>query len=267
MAGMWATFCIGSSMMILVYFLPIWFQAIRGVSAVDSGIRLLPMLLPMVFASIGTGIFVSKVGYYTPPMLIGACLMPIGVGLLTTLQVDSSNGKWIGYQILFGFGLGMTFQAPNLAAQTVLTKMDVPIGTSLMFFGQLLGGAIFISVGQNVLNSELLKRLSNLAGFNPALLSSEGATTLIQQLPASIRGAVLVGYNESLRKVFQVSLILCCLVIFGAVTLEWRSVKKNAPAKSKDAGEDRTEGDETDVGSEKGTRNENGAEGTSTVKA
>lgn len=258
MAGMWATLCIGSSMMILVYFLPIWFQAIRGVSAVDSGIRLLPMLLPMVFSSISTGIFVSKVGYYAPPMLVGTCIMTVGSGLLTTLQVDSSNGTWIGYQILFGFGLGMTFQAPNLAAQTVLTTRDVPIGASLMFFAQLLGGAIFISVGQNVLNSELLKRLSNLPGFNPALLSSEGATTLINQLPESIRGAVLIGYNASLRKVFQVSLIMCCLVIFGAATLEWRSVKKNAPAKKQDAEASRTEGDETDLASAKGSRDENG---------
>jgi hypothetical protein len=254
-------------MMNLVYFLPVWFQAIRGVSAVDSGIRLLPMLLPMVFASIGTGIFVSKVGYYTPPMLVGTCLMTIGVGLLTTLQVDTGSGKWIGYQILYGFGLGMTFQAPNLAAQTVLPKRDVPIGTSLMFFGQLLGGAIFISIGQNVLNNELVKRLSHLPGFNPALLLSEGATTLIQQLPASIRGAVLVGYNESLRQVFYVSLVMCCLVILGAAALEWRSVKKNAPAKQNDAEKGRTEGEETDAGSEKGAREENGAEGTAEVKA
>jgi hypothetical protein len=181
-------------------------------------------------------------------MIVGVCIMTVGTGLITTLQVDSANGKWIGYQILIGFGMGMTFQAPNLAAQTVLTNRDVPVGTSLMFFGQLLGGAIFISVGQNVLNTELLKRLSSLPGFNPALLFSEGATGLISQLPDAIRPAVLLGYNESLRKVFQVGLILTCLIIFGAGALEWRSVKKNAPKKEKSVEEARREGDETDGG-------------------
>ncbi|OIW30323.1 putative MFS multidrug transporter [Coniochaeta ligniaria NRRL 30616] len=255
MAGAWATLCIGSQMMIFVYFLPIWFQAIKGVNAVDSGIRLLPMLLPMVFASIATGVIVSRVGYYTPPMIFGNCVMAVGCGLLTTLQVDSSSGKWIGYQVVYGIGMGCTFQAPNLAAQTVLHNRDVPVGTSLMFFSQLLGGAIFTSVGQNVLNSELIKRLSSLPGFDASLLQTTGATTLIQSLPANLRGPVLYGYNESLRKVFQVGLIMACLVIFGSVSLEWRSVKKNAPKKNGDAAAKAEEGkakDDRTLASERG---------------
>jgi MFS family permease len=234
-AGFWATFAIGSQMMIVIYFLPIWFQAIKGVNAVDSGIRLLPMLLPMVFASIATGIVVNKTGYYTPPMILGNCVMAVGCGLLTTLQVDSKDGIWIGYQVVYGIGLGCTFQAPNLAAQTVLSHRDVPVGTSLMFFSQLLGGAIFTSVGQTVFNTELLKRLSHIPGFDPELLLSTGATTLIQELPDSVRPTVLAGYNDSLRKVFEVALIMACLVIFGSLGLEWRSVKKNAPKKGGDA--------------------------------
>jgi len=246
-AGSWATLCIGAQMMIFVYFLPIWFQAIKGVNAVDSGIRLLPMLLPMVFASIITGVIVSKVGYYTPPMIFGNCVLAVGCGLLTTLKVNSGEGEWIGYQVLYGIGLGCTFQAPNLAAQTVLANRDVPVGTSLMFFSQLLGGAIFISVGQNVLNSELLKHLAPIPGFDPAVLQQNGATTLIQSLPPDLRDPVLYGYNESLRKVFQVGLIMATLVIFGSLSLEWRSVKKNAPKKGADTAAKAEEGNARDM--------------------
>ncbi|KAK0635819.1 major facilitator superfamily domain-containing protein [Bombardia bombarda] len=226
-AGVWATICIGAQMMVFVYFLPIWFQAIQGVSAIDSGIRTLPMVLPMVLASIITGALVSRIGYYTPFMIIGNCIMAVGAGLLTTLQVDSSEGIWFGYQVLYGFGMGCTFQAPNMAAQTVLARDDVPIGSALMFFTQLLGGAVFISVAQNVLNSELLKRLSPLPGFNPKLLESNGATSLITQLPEAIRGTAVFEYNEALRKVFLVGLIMVCLALIGSVTMEWKSVKKD----------------------------------------
>lgn len=100
MAGAWATFTLGASMMIIVYYLPIWFQAIEHVSAVQSGIRLLPMVLPMVLASITTGVLTARIGYYTPFMLFGTCLLAIGAGLLTTLQVNTSEGKWFGYQVL-----------------------------------------------------------------------------------------------------------------------------------------------------------------------
>ncbi|KAK7954876.1 major facilitator superfamily domain-containing protein [Apiospora saccharicola] len=234
-AGVWSTVCIGSQMMIFVYFLPIYFQAIKGASAVDSGIRLLPLTLSMVVASMANGIFVNKIGYYTPSMIVGTCLLAIGAGLLTTLQIDTPSAKWIGYQILYGFGLGMTFQAPNLAAQTVLPTKDVPTGTSLMFFSQLLGGAVFISVGQNVLNNQLLTRLAGLPGFNPSMIEQSGATTLSKSLPPNLLEPVLLAYNESLRVVFQVGLILTCLLVLGTAAMEFKSVRKNMPKKGGDA--------------------------------
>lgn len=100
LAGAWATFALGGSMMVVVYYLPIWFQAIEHVSAVQSGIRLLPMVLPMVLASIVTGAATARIGYYTPFMLFGSVLLAVGAGLLTTLQVDTSEGMWFGYQVL-----------------------------------------------------------------------------------------------------------------------------------------------------------------------
>ncbi|XDG01864.1 hypothetical protein ABKA04_001479 [Annulohypoxylon sp. FPYF3050] len=229
LAGNWATTCIGAAMIVFVYFLPIWFQAIKGTSAVDSGIRLLPITLSMVVASITNGVFVSKLGYYTPSMIIGTALMSVGAGLLTTLDQDTTTGKWIGYQILFGFGMGMCFQAPNLAAQTVLPTRDVPIGTSLVFFCQLLSGAIFLSVGQNVLDNQLLSRLSGLPGFEPSMIEDNGATTLSSSLPAELLPIVLVAYNEALRQVFRLGLCLSALTMLGSVCMEWRSVKENKP--------------------------------------
>ncbi|CAK7199616.1 hypothetical protein SEUCBS139899_002299 [Sporothrix eucalyptigena] len=230
LAGVYSTLCVGAQMMIFIYYLPIWFQAIQGVSAVQSGIRTLPLVLGMVVASISSGVAISRVGYYTPFMISGVVFMSIGAGLLTTLQVDTGSSKWIGYQFLFGWGMGLTFQTPNLAAQTVLPRRDVPIGTSLMFFSQLLGGAIFISVGQNILDAQLIKRLSNIPGLDAATILDSGATSLTN-LPDSIKPTVLAAYNESLRKVFQVGLIMVCLTMIGALSIEWRSVKKNLPAK------------------------------------
>ncbi|KAM5527621.1 MFS aflatoxin efflux [Fusarium oxysporum f. sp. phaseoli] len=256
-SGSFATLCIGSQQMIFMYFLPIWFQAIKGVSAVDSGIRLLPMVLSMVVASMITGILVSKIGYYTPFMIAGVCLMSVGAGLLTTLQVNTEQAKWVGYQFIYGWGLGSTFQAPNLAAQTVLPTRDVPIGTALLFFTQLLGGTIFISVGQNVLNNQLLERLRGVRGFDASFITSSGATTLTD-LPDSIKPTVLFAYNEALRKVYDVGLILTCLTIFGALGMEWRSVKekkqKESPVDKAKAGKDSELETETQRGNETDTK-------------
>jgi MFS family permease len=234
-----------------VYYLPIWFQAIDGNSAVDSGIHLLPTMMPIVVASIITGQLVSRIGYYTPFMIFGVCLTAVGAGLLTTLEINTSEGKWIGFQIVYGFGLGSCSQAPNMAAQTVLPREDVAIGASLMFFGLQLFGAVFISVGKNVLDNQLANRLAGIPGFSPRLIQSTGATELLKLIPAEYHAAALEAYNDSLRVCFQVCLIMACLSILGALGMEWRSVKKNLPPKNPDGERAAEEGKGQDNLSEK----------------
>lgn len=217
----------------------------------ESGIRLLPLMLSMVVGSITGGITTPKIGYYMPFAIVGSCVMSVGAGLLTTLQVDTGEGKWIVYQVLYGIGLGLCFQVPNLAAQTVLPKNDVPIGLALMLFGQLLGAAVFVAVGENVIGNQLVQRLSGVPGFNSSLITSGGgATSLLSSLPANLRETVLTAYNEALRKVFQVGLIVSCLAVLGAATLEWRSILKkpeaNAGAEISGAAEEKKVGETTE---------------------
>ncbi|KAK6496238.1 hypothetical protein TWF481_002262 [Arthrobotrys musiformis] len=225
-AGFWQTLCIGSSMYIIVYFLPLWFQTIKGISAVDSGIRILPFMLSMVLGSIIGGIATTRLGYYTPFAIFGSSVMTVGAGLISTLQINSGPKQWIGYQVVYGLGMGLCFQVPNLAAQTVLPKQDVPIGIALMFFGQLLGAAVFVAVGENVLGNQLVKRLSGVEGIDRDLITDGGATTLLNGLDGGVREVVLVAYSEALKKVFQVGLVVTCLAVLGAVALEWKSILK-----------------------------------------
>lgn len=206
-------------------------------------------MLSMVFGSILGGIINGKIGYYTPLAIIGTCIMCAGAGLLTTFQVDTSTGKWIGYQILYGFGLGLCFQVPNLAAQTCLPRKDVPTGLALMLFGQLIGASVFVAVGENVLSNQLVQRLSGLPGFDPSLVTSGGVTSLLESLGEGQRETALVAYNEALRTVFVVGLIPSCLTALGTLTLEWKNVKKNKMAKA--AAEDAGAGEETKIGEEK----------------
>ena len=206
-----------------------WFQAIQGVSAVTSGVRTLPMMMPIVAGSIGTGLLVSRIGYYTPFLILGTCLASVGSGLLATLSVGSPARIWAGYQLIYGFGLGLGGQAPNMAAQTVLPKPDVALGASLMFFGQQLAGAIFTSVGQNVLDNQLAKRIrhiSSLHNLTSEDIQTTGATEILKLVDAADRGAVLVAYNAALRVVFLVGLVMACISFLGAISMEWRSVIK-----------------------------------------
>lgn len=98
-AGAVVSFGFGSALIILTFYLPIWFQAIKGRSAFSAGIRLLPYFLGTVSFVIGSGFVVSKTGYYTPVLIVGTALMVVGCGLLITFQVNTGNGEWIGYEV------------------------------------------------------------------------------------------------------------------------------------------------------------------------
>lgn len=227
LAGMWLTFCLASGMMIFVYYIPLWFQAIKGVSAVQSGIDLLPLMLSLVVGTMSAGILTGRLGYYTPFAYACAIIMPIGAGLISTWNLDTDSGKWIGFQILFGIGLGLGMQQGSLAAQTVLKRHDVPTGISLMFFCQMLAGAIFISVGQNVLDTNLVQGLvSQLPNVSANTIVNTGATN-IRNLATSAESlqSILSAYNYSLRQVFLVATGMAAAAAPGAFLLRWRSVK------------------------------------------
>lgn len=76
---------------LVVYYIPIWFQAIKGVSAVESGIRNLPLILGLVMVSIIAGVAITLLGYYTPFMILSSLLMATGAGLLSTFTVGTGN--------------------------------------------------------------------------------------------------------------------------------------------------------------------------------
>ena len=98
-AGTVTTIGFGASLIITSFYLPIWQQAIKGTSAGNAGVRLLPYFLSTVLAVIGSGIAVSKLGYYTPFLIGGCAIMIVASGLLTTFSVGSGIGEWIGYPV------------------------------------------------------------------------------------------------------------------------------------------------------------------------
>lgn len=185
----------------------------------------LPMLLSVVIFSIVAGGLVSTFGYYTPFMLIAPAFIAIGGGLLSTMGVHSSTGHWIGYQIIFGVGAGLGMQQPMMVVQAALKIADVPSATAIVAFTQTLGGALFVSVAQNVFQNELRKNLSQISGVDPASVMQAGATMLRHVVSADQLPAVLEAYNGAVTTTFYVAVAMGALSIFGALPIQWISVK------------------------------------------
>ena len=130
-----------------IYYLPFYFQAVKGTTAEESGIRCIPYLVSITLSSIVVGGAITALGPYNPPMWIGVIIFTVGSAMLYTLKVDSTIGVWIGYQILAGVGAGACVQIPFIAVQVVLEEKDMPIGNAVaIFFVSILELVSFMSL-------------------------------------------------------------------------------------------------------------------------
>ncbi|KAJ7615194.1 hypothetical protein DFH06DRAFT_1013362, partial [Mycena polygramma] len=138
-----------------------------------------------------------------------------GLMIISTFEANTGHAHWIGYQIIFGLGAGSGSQEPVIAAQTVLSQEDIPTGTSIMIIAQVLGGAVFASVGQNVFTIKLKDQLAgSVPSLDPAIVLKVGAT--------SLRDAI---DSAALVSAFYVAVATACLSLGWALGMEWKSVK------------------------------------------
>ncbi|OAA43605.1 Major facilitator superfamily domain, general substrate transporter [Metarhizium rileyi] len=236
LAGAFYMLFLAGSMMMVVYYVPLWFQATKSVDPVQSGIYTIPLVLSLVVASIISGVGTQRIGYYTPVMILSPCVAAIGQGLLTTFTPATGSNHWIGFQFLTGFGLGLGMQSVGLAVQATLPREDVSTGIAITFFAQQLGGAIFVSVGQTILSTLLVKKLSGLPGLDAMSIARTGATELRRIVPPQFFDRVLHAYNFAITRIFYCALALALAQLVAGLFVEWRSIKK-----PKDAHADKTE--------------------------
>ncbi|KAJ8111147.1 hypothetical protein OPT61_g6184 [Boeremia exigua] len=162
-------------------------------------------------------------------MIASTVLGSVGAGLISTWRVDVDRAMWIGVQVLFGFGVGVGMQQPSMMAQIVLPKKDQPTGVALMFFGQNLGGAIFVSVAQNVFTDALASKLSSVPGLHldEATVARLGATSIKNLVAQQDLGTVIQSYRDAIRGAFLVGTCLVAVSVIGAALVEWRSTKES----------------------------------------
>lgn len=214
--------------------LPVWFQAIKGASAIRSGVMNLPLILTLTVFTIVSGAGIEALGYYGPFLVFSSIFSAIGVGLLTTFSVTSSSAIWIGYQVIYGAGVGAGLQAGFTIVQAALPVQDIPIAIAMMTFAQTLGGALFISVAQNVFTNLLIQNLKTAAPeISASIVVSTGATALRKIVDKASLPGVLIAYNDALTRTYVVSVATAAASIVGVLMIDWRvSLKKDKSAET-----------------------------------
>jgi MFS family permease len=120
-------------LILLLYYLPIYFQSIKGHSPIQSGIDNIPIVASVAVFCVLGGVCVSMTGHPTPTMFVGAAIATIGCGLLYTLDIDTPVAKWVGYQILAGSAIAFSVQNGLNIAQASVEPEDLPAVTANLY--------------------------------------------------------------------------------------------------------------------------------------
>ncbi|KAK3625426.1 hypothetical protein LTR56_020429 [Elasticomyces elasticus] len=212
---------VSGTFFVLLYYLPIYFQSVSGVSPANSGVRNIPMIIGSCIFAITAGIIIAMTGEYQAFMIIGSTLICIGSGLIYTLGVGSGSGEWIGYQVLAGVGMGMAMQIGVTVSQAVVDPADLSEASAMAIFFQLLGGAIWIGVAQAIFSNRLVQGLTASLGAEGTMqVIAAGATGLRNLLAGDELQAAIESYMVGLRDAFAVSIALAgAAAIIGVLSV------------------------------------------------
>lgn len=140
----------GTAVFIPIYMIPIFFQFTRNDSALEAGVRLLPLIFLMIFAVITNGAVMSAYGVYMPWYTVGGILTVIGGALMYTVDTESSVSRVYGYSVILGLGVGMFAQASFSVAQAVVAPELIPSAVGFITCAQVSGVTIALAIANSV---------------------------------------------------------------------------------------------------------------------
>ncbi|KAK4032637.1 major facilitator superfamily-domain-containing protein [Parachaetomium inaequale] len=212
----------GGATQMIPYFLPFWFQAIRGDSPVDSAVHILPSLVSNIVALIAFGALVRRFHYIPPWAIAGSALASVGSGLFSTFTPETTTGQWIGYQIITTLGRGMAFQVPVVSVQEEVPAEEVATGLAIVNLFMNLGSAVAVSLGQTIFQSYLPRLLAQYApGVDAGSVINAGATNIRGLVSSEELPGLLVAYNKALALMFYLPAACSALACLVGAGLGW----------------------------------------------
>jgi DHA2 family multidrug resistance protein-like MFS transporter len=221
-----------------LFTLPQYFQAVLGIDAQGSGLRLLPLIAGMVSGAVPADRIAGRLGPKIT-VALGFAVLATGMAAGGTMTVATGDGFIAAWTFAIGVGAGLCLATAASAALVELPADRSGVGSGLMQAVQKLGPAFGATILGSVLNSTYQAQL-NLSGLPaPAAEAVKksvfGGIAVAHQLgsPAllnSVRKAFVAGMDSGLR-------VSAAIAVAGAVlALAVFPLRPKAPVESPGAG-------------------------------
>lgn len=198
----------------------IYFQVIKDNSAMGAGLHLLPCIISVVISSIFAGVMIQKFRYVKPFNIASGIIAPIGAGILTLLEVDSSFSTQVGLLIPLGAACGLQMQPSFMSAQIKAPKTPggMIMTTIFLNFSRSIVAALAADLADAVFTTSLTNIFSSAVKsptLDPEILSELQGVDLsglmannevLKQLSPAAEFFVKTQMMKAIRNVFYMSL-------------------------------------------------------------
>lgn len=248
-----ASVIVGMAMFGGIMLLPLYMQIVHGASPTESGLLMLPMVVGMMAASIGSGQVISRTGHVRLFPIVGSAGMTVGLFLLSLCTADTAQ-VWVSLAMfVLGLGLGNCLQPILLIVQSAVPPTEIGVATSSATFFRQIGGtlgvAIFLSVlfgsvGSNI--STAIEEESRTPAWQQAVADGHGVdpsivaqvqddSSVIDSMDPVIAHPFKVGFAESMDTVFMLAAgvgVIAFLILLLLPPVELRATSASVAARA-----------------------------------
>ncbi|KAI9862336.1 MAG: hypothetical protein M1813_004812 [Trichoglossum hirsutum] len=197
-----------------IFYVPLFYQAVEGLSATQAGVRLLPAIAAGVTGSLFAGFLMQHTGrYYWLTVCAYFCLTigVIPILLFTGLVSRSTLGISAGLAICgFSNGIGVTSSLVALIANAAAEDQAVAIAGSYLFrsLGSVIGVSLSATVVQESLRTHLRKALESGKEADEIVKHVRESLDYIKTLEPGVRDAVRNCYGKATQASFILSMVI-----------------------------------------------------------
>ncbi|KIW22734.1 uncharacterized protein PV07_11000 [Cladophialophora immunda] len=203
----------------ILYYQPLYFEAVKGYTPVVSGVALFPETFTVAPMAVVTGLLITKFAAYRWAIWVGWGIGTLGLGLLTLLDVNTTIPQWIFINLVSGIGLGILFPGLQFQVQAASTNKDMAFAVAMFVFFRSFGQALGVAIGGVIFQNQMVTNLQKYPAYAPrASELAKDAAALVEIIKTTPAGAgklaLRTAYTDSLRTVY---IVLTALAGFSLV--------------------------------------------------
>ncbi|KAF1847816.1 MFS general substrate transporter [Cucurbitaria berberidis CBS 394.84] len=216
-----ANICAGTAAYAYLFMLPLFFQVVLMDSATKAGTRLAIPSLATPIGGLIAGVVMSRWGKLLTLVKIGAVLMTVGNGLVTSLSFYDSTWKYIVFIFPANLGQGIIYPAMLFTTLASFDHSDHAVSASTVYLirslGSVWGVAITAAIVQNTLNRRLPDALAGVPNQEKIIDDIRHSVTALRSLPPNIQLKARLVYYDGIRYSFAASTGIAAVAIVASL--------------------------------------------------